>query len=299
MAKILDKTGITTGNTVEAYHVTQSIDAFSGLDAYDITLSGSFTMTGSIDAPTITGSLYGTASWAENCITSSYLSGSVTSASYAATASYFSGTVVSSSYAVTASHAQNAISASYALSASFAQNSISASYAVTASHVNLVAGPNITINKTNSTFAISASAASGTSITWTTFTDFTQNYTIYLSSSYGYINQAGNILNGSLILPASASLGDTFQYIGSLAGGGSGTLTIDQTRTNERIYIEGYASILGDPGYLTLTGNFKQASYTFTCIQVGTPSTGHKWVISSVASTNPYCLEDLGQSYLN
>ena len=298
MAKILDKTGITTGNTVEAYHVTQSIDAFSGLDAYDITLSGSFTMTGSIDAPTITGSLYGTASWAENCITSSYLSGSVTSASYAATASYFSGTVVSSSYAVTASHAQNAISASYALSASFAQNSISASYAVTASHVNLVAGPNITINKTNGVFAISASATN-TSITWTTFTDFTPNYNIYLSSSYGYINQAGNTHNGYLILPASASLGDTFQYIGSLAGNGTSDLIIYQTRTNERIYIEGYSSTLGTSGYLTLTDNYKQASYTFTCIQAGTPSIGHKWVISSVASTNPNCLDDLGLSYLN
>lgn len=299
MAKILDKTGITTGNTVEAYHVTQSIDAFSGLDAYDITLSGSFIMTGSIDAPTITGSLYGTASWAENCITSSYLSGSVTSASYAATASYFSGTVVSSSYAVTASHAQNAISASYALSASFAQNSISASYAVTASHVNLVAGPNITINKTNSTFAISASATSGTSITWVTFTDPTPNYVVNLSSSYGYINQSGNTNNGTLVLPASASLGDTFQYVGPLASNGVSNLIIYQTRTNECIYIEGYSSTLGTAGYLTLTGNYKQASYTFTCIQTGTPSTGHKWAISSVASTNPNCLEDLGMSYLN
>ena len=41
MAKSLSKTGITTGNTVKAFHVTQSIDAFSGTDAYDIVLSGS------------------------------------------------------------------------------------------------------------------------------------------------------------------------------------------------------------------------------------------------------------------
>ena len=48
MALILNKTGITTGNTVEAYHVTQSVDAFTGIVAYDISLSGSFTVTGSI-----------------------------------------------------------------------------------------------------------------------------------------------------------------------------------------------------------------------------------------------------------
>lgn len=49
MAKILNKTGITTGDTVRAPHVTQSIDAFTGIDAYDISLSGSFNMTGSIN----------------------------------------------------------------------------------------------------------------------------------------------------------------------------------------------------------------------------------------------------------
>jgi len=48
MALTLNKTGITTGNTVEAYHVTQSIDAFVGTVAYNINLSGSFAVTGSL-----------------------------------------------------------------------------------------------------------------------------------------------------------------------------------------------------------------------------------------------------------
>ena len=48
MALTLNKIGITTGNTVEAYHVTQSIDAFTGTIAYDISLSGSFNVTGSV-----------------------------------------------------------------------------------------------------------------------------------------------------------------------------------------------------------------------------------------------------------
>ena len=60
MTKTLNKTGITTGNTVRAYHVTQSVDAFTGIDAYDITISGSLVVTGSQTTTgdaTITGSL--------------------------------------------------------------------------------------------------------------------------------------------------------------------------------------------------------------------------------------------------
>ena len=33
--------------TIESWHVSQSVDAFTGVAAYDITLSGSFTLTGS------------------------------------------------------------------------------------------------------------------------------------------------------------------------------------------------------------------------------------------------------------
>jgi hypothetical protein len=90
MAKTLSKTGITTGNTVQPGHVTQSVDAFTGIEAYDISLSGSFNMTGSINGePGVTNSL--TASYA-------------ITASYTATSSY----AVTSSFATTASYAENA-----------------------------------------------------------------------------------------------------------------------------------------------------------------------------------------------
>jgi len=46
---VLSKIEITTGQTIEPGHVTQSIDAFSGIEKYDIFLSGSFNMTGSIN----------------------------------------------------------------------------------------------------------------------------------------------------------------------------------------------------------------------------------------------------------
>ncbi len=66
------KTGITTGNTIQAWHVTQSIDAFTGTVAYDVTLSGSLNLTGSVKSQNgYTGSLFGTASWALNAATAS------------------------------------------------------------------------------------------------------------------------------------------------------------------------------------------------------------------------------------
>jgi hypothetical protein len=48
MALTLTKSNILTGNVVQASDVSQSIDAFTGTAAYDITLSGSLILTGSV-----------------------------------------------------------------------------------------------------------------------------------------------------------------------------------------------------------------------------------------------------------
>jgi hypothetical protein len=70
MADILSKTGIIDNSTVRVWHVTQSIDAFTGTKAYDITLSGSFEIIGptNLTLP-VTGTLITSASYA---VTSSY-----------------------------------------------------------------------------------------------------------------------------------------------------------------------------------------------------------------------------------
>jgi len=63
----LSKTGITNNSTIQAWHVSQSIDAFTGDVGYAITLSGSLNLTGSTitgstaNITSITGSLKGTA----------------------------------------------------------------------------------------------------------------------------------------------------------------------------------------------------------------------------------------------
>jgi hypothetical protein len=54
MALTLSKTNIDQSQTINAWHVTQSIDALSGIAAYDISISGSFTLTGSLN---LTGSV--------------------------------------------------------------------------------------------------------------------------------------------------------------------------------------------------------------------------------------------------
>ena len=48
MAKTLSKSGIATSGTITAAHVTQSIDALTGVDAYNITISGSNVISGSL-----------------------------------------------------------------------------------------------------------------------------------------------------------------------------------------------------------------------------------------------------------
>jgi len=65
MAKNLSKIGINTSQSIEAWHVSQSVDALTGIDAYDITISGSLTVNGPtnlnglITGTTFTGSFTG------------------------------------------------------------------------------------------------------------------------------------------------------------------------------------------------------------------------------------------------
>ena len=114
MANTLSKVGITTGNTVQDYHVTQSIDAFTATEAYDISLSGSFNMTGSINGEpgiinpltasyAITASYTQTASYVENAQTASFVTASNVYGPYG------SNSVISASYAVTASYVEGSI----------------------------------------------------------------------------------------------------------------------------------------------------------------------------------------------
>jgi len=124
-------------------------------------ITGSFTVTGGI-----TGSLFGTASWAQNAISASFAT-SASRAQTAATASFVtassvfgpfgSNSVISASFATSASRAQtsatasfvlNAVSASFASTASFALFALSASNSpgFTTNHTQLTASTTWSFN---------------------------------------------------------------------------------------------------------------------------------------------------------
>jgi hypothetical protein len=107
----------------------ESVQEIIVTDAWNtgsINISGSVTVSGSINATSFTGSLFGTASYAANALSASYALVS-TSASYAATSTSasYANVATSSSYAnnaTSASYALTSTSASYATTSSFAQN---------------------------------------------------------------------------------------------------------------------------------------------------------------------------------
>jgi len=73
MANILSNIGITSGSIVETTHVTQLIDAFTSAEAYDLTLSGSLTITGSlILSDPLNIDFYGTASTTDSSLYAPY-----------------------------------------------------------------------------------------------------------------------------------------------------------------------------------------------------------------------------------
>ena len=79
MANILSKSGITDNSTIRTWHVTQSIDAFTNVEAYDITISGSLTIIGDLNLDTNpTGNLIGnsayslSSSYSQRSLSSSY-----------------------------------------------------------------------------------------------------------------------------------------------------------------------------------------------------------------------------------
>ena len=93
MANTLDKSGIINGQTIQPIHVTQTIDALTAADAYDITISGSLTLTGSVSSLNgFSGNLQGTASRATEASITTQVRPSNTVSDFGYTLPYLSGT---------------------------------------------------------------------------------------------------------------------------------------------------------------------------------------------------------------
>ena len=158
-----------------------------------LTISGSTTVTGSLNVSQgITSSLQGTASWANNAVTSSYILQAV-SASFASTAAS----------ANTASYILNAVSSSFATNAanattaSYVLNAVSSSFAATASYANSQFDIGIAeFNSTSSTTTSGTTAIS--SIATGSFTSAFYNYTI-ASGSNARAGQVMSVWSGSTV----------------------------------------------------------------------------------------------------
>jgi len=140
MAKILSNTGIQTGRPVEAHHVSQSVNALTAAEAYDISISGSLTVNG-IVYPIVDG-VSGSVLQTDGAGTATFVENNAVSASYITSSRVFGpfgfDSIQTASYAFTASTADFATDASSSLVSIRALSSdtaTSASYALTASHV--------------------------------------------------------------------------------------------------------------------------------------------------------------------
>jgi hypothetical protein len=211
--------------TVESWHVSQSVDAFTGASDYDITISGSLTVVG----PTVgsfTGSLQGTSSWANNAITASYVLQAVSS-SYA-------------SSSISASYALNATTASYVL------NAVSSSFASTASFINPLNQSVILTGSLNTSGSVILRGLDTTPKSFVVTIDNTTGQLFYTSST-GFLGTAGS--PG----PPTGSI----QYNNAGTFGGVPTLTYDGTTLRATGSFTG--SFVGN-----LTGTSSQATNAFT-----------------------------------
>ncbi len=284
MALTLSNTGISDSSTIEAAHISQSIDALTGTKAYDIRISGSLTLTGSVQSLSgYTGSLFGTSSFATSASVSVSSSRAI-SASYSTIADA-AATSTSASYSLTTTSASYALAAT---SASFATSATSASYATTASFaLNTPIGTPAT--------AQSGSAVTGTSaetiglvltINPNTFTtdNFVRYQARFLRTIPGaanitvrtYLNTA-NTLNGTQVQIGSATYGSTIRF---------GTITRTLAIRNNTTNTEWSAGSSGDdPTQDTVvptTSNFDWTGTLYAIVTITLVNIGDAGVISGI-----------------
>jgi len=185
MAKILSNAGIVTGLPVEAEHVSQSVNALTAAEAYDINISGSLTVN-NLKYPIVDGAAGQslltdgvgniTIQSIETVNTASYVTSSnvygpfgadsiqTSSYSFSSSLAVFSNQASSSFFARESQNAQTATSASYALTASYLEGERSASYVSSSVTGNIITftksdGLQVTNEIVSSSYALTASYA--------------------------------------------------------------------------------------------------------------------------------------------
>ena len=249
MAKILSLNGILTGQTVEAQHVSQSILAFTGLEAYDITVSGSFNVIGTssfqaVEGTDFSGSFRGDGSRLTG-ITSSYITASGVDGPYGANS------VVSSSYALTSSFSDFAVNSSASLVADFAlttDSTTSASHAETSSYAHTasyILGTSATasyVTSSNVDGPFGMNSIESASFASSSFSAITSSHAIVALSSIS-ASYALEVLTSSYSITASyVKNAETASYI---EGGGIGA-----SGENSQVQYNNNGTIAGAFGFM-------------------------------------------------
>ena len=248
MAKILQKVFASTDQvsqsfTVQSWHVSQSVDAFTGASDYDITISGSLTVIGPTSG-SFTGSLLGTSSNA-----------------------------VSSSFSSTASFVRNAQTASYVL------NAVSSSFASTASFVNTLNQSVILTGSLNTTGSVTLRGLTTESKSFLVTIDNTTGQLFYTSSAgfiSGAISPGGSNTqiqyNNAGAFAGTDRLtfdGTTLRATGSFSGSFSGSFT---GRYNNLVLLNN--TTVGEFQMVYASGSGTTAAISSSLSVVVNPSTG-------------------------
>ena len=219
---------------------------------------GTFSMPGGVTAPSFTGSLFGTASYASTSTSASYAltasyslngGGSVDTGSLVTTASFnlytgsnasqFAGT---SSYALTASYVLQAVSSSFATTASYYGGSvISASYASSSTSASYAVSSSQTQNATSASYALTASYVAN-------------------ASSFPFTGSA--IITGSLIVTGSTI--STLGFTGSLLGTATTASYVLQTVSASYVTLAQTASYILNAVSSSYASTSTSASYAVT-----------------------------------
>ena len=287
MALILDKIGIVTGNTVEAYHVTQSIDAFTGIVAYDIDLSGSMDITG----PTlVSGSLQVTGSVAINGLTNPSKTNVLTYDTTTGQIFYTASNALPDQMVDTSSFITSDQTGSFSTGSSYVSSSILTPGVVGGNEITFFKGDGTThmqIINTGSSYISSSilnpGEGGGNEITFNLSDGTTQTQTIHPGSSGGgggmtwqNVEVSGPTTIGSgdqgfvlfggvnirLALPATSNVGDTIEVIHS----GSGWSRIE-AGAGQIIFAGGTSTSLS--GQMQTVAN-KQSCYQLVCTSPNT-----------------------------
>jgi hypothetical protein len=247
------------------------------------TVTGSFNISGSLNAPIITGSLFGTASWANNTLTASFVQ-NAQSSSFASTASFVQN-------AQSASYVLQAVSASFATTASFVLNAVSSSFASTSSIATSASFASTSSIATSASFATTASFAVSASWAPSTATSITvadegstQGTATYFNFTGAGVTATVSSNTASISIPGGA--GATFPFTGSAII--SGSLIV----TGSTISTLGFTGSL--EGTASWANNAISASYVLQAVSSSFASTAS---FVQNAQTASYVLQAVSASF--